>query len=86
MLLFMVYVFYHIPVIEKTAPTGTKVGDGLAFTEEEWPGFKALAYERLEVAADSSTAIEIRYDRKYYLIDFDMNGGYGAEPIYTRYE
>lgn len=73
-------------ITEGTAPTGTKVGDGLAFTEEEWPGFKALAYERLEVAADSSTAIEIRYDRKYYLVDFDMNGGYGAEPIYTRYE
>ncbi|MBE6779932.1 MAG: hypothetical protein E7545_03025 [Ruminococcaceae bacterium] len=68
------------------APTGTLVGDGLAFTEEQWPGFKPLAYERLEVAADSSTAIEIRYDRKYYLIDFDMNGGYGAEPVYTRFE
>ena len=73
-------------ITESTAPTGTKVGDGLALTEEEWPGFKSLAYERLEVAADSSTAIEIRYDRKYYLINFDMDGGYGAEPVYTRYE
>ena len=73
-------------ITKSQAPTGTLVGDGLAYTEEQWPGFKPLAYERLEVAADSSTAVEIRYDRKYYLIDFDMNGGYGAEPVYTRFE
>jgi len=73
-------------VTQSKAPTGTLVGDGLAFSEDEWQGFKPLAYERLEVAADSSTTIEIRYDRKYYLIDFEMNGGYGAEPVYTRFE
>ncbi len=66
--------------------TGSTVGDGLALTEEEWAGFKPLAYEHLEVAADGSTVIEIRYDRKYYLVNFDMNGGYGTEPVYTRYE
>lgn len=66
--------------------TGSYVGDGLALTEDEWAGFKPLAYEHLEVAADGSTVIEIRYDRKYYLVDFDMNGGYGTEPIYARYE
>ncbi len=67
------------------ALTGSVVGDDLAFTEEELPGFKALDYERLTVAADGSTVIEIRYDRNYYLVDFDMNGGYGTEPVYTRY-
>ena len=67
------------------AVTGTVVGDGLALTEEQLPGFRALAYEKLAVAADGSTVIEIRYDRNYYLVDFDMNGGYGTEPIYTRY-
>ncbi len=67
------------------ALTGSVVGDGLALTEAQLPGFKALAYEHLTVAADGSTVIEIRYDRNYYLIDFDMNGGYGAEPVYTRY-
>ncbi|MBO5200667.1 MAG: InlB B-repeat-containing protein [Clostridia bacterium] len=73
-------------VTEGKALTGSIVGDGLALTEERLPGFKALAYERLKVAADSSTVIEIRYDRNYYLVDFDMRGGYGAEPVYTRYE
>lgn len=65
--------------------TGAIVPEGLAKTEEELPGFKALAYEKLEIAADGSTVIEIRYDRNYYLIDFDMNGGFGTEPVYTRY-
>ncbi len=67
------------------ALTGSTVGDGLALTEAQLPGFKPLAYEKLVVAADGSTVIEIRYDRNYYLVDFDMNGGYGAEPVYTRY-
>ena len=67
------------------ALTGSVVGDGLALTEEELPGFKPLAYEKLTVAAVGSTIIEIRYDRNYYLVDFDMAGGYGSEPVYTRY-
>lgn len=76
----------HYDLITKSqAITGTVVGEGLALTEEQLPGFKALAYEKLTVAADGSTVIEIRYDRNYYLVDFDMNGGYGSEPVYTRY-
>lgn len=67
------------------ALTGSTVGDGLALSEAELPGFKPLAYEKLVVAADGSTVIEIRYDRNYYLVDFDMAGGYGTEPVYTRY-
>ena len=65
--------------------TGSIVPEGLALTENELPGFTPLAYEKLTVAADGSTVIEIRYNRNYYLIDFDMDGGYGTEPIYTRY-
>ena len=49
------------------------------------PGFKDLPYESITVAADGSTIVEIRYDRNYYLVSFDMEGGYGTEPIYTRY-
>lgn len=76
----------HYDLITKgKALTGSVVGDGLALSESELPGFKALAYEKLTVAADGSTVIEIRYDRNYYLIDFDMNGGYGTEPVYTRF-
>lgn len=48
-------------------------------------GFSALYYERLTVAADGSTVVEVYYDRNYYLVDFNLGGGYGVEPIYTRY-
>ncbi|MBQ2863637.1 MAG: InlB B-repeat-containing protein, partial [Clostridia bacterium] len=67
------------------ALTGSIVPDGLALSEAELPGFKSFPYEKLSVAADGSTTIEIRYDRNYYLVDFDMNGGYGTEPVYTKY-
>lgn len=79
------YVIDHDLTTTEKALTGSIVGDGLGLNETEFPGFKALAYEKLVVAADGSTVIEIRYDRNYYLIDFDMNGGYGTEPVYTRY-
>ena len=66
--------------------TGSVIGDGLAMTELELPGFKSLAYEKLTIAADGSTVVEIRYDRNYYLVSFDMQGGFGVEPVYARYE
>lgn len=48
-------------------------------------GFYSLLYERPAIAADGSTVIEIYYDRYYYLINFDMDGGYGTDPVYARY-
>ncbi len=63
------------------ALTGSQVPDCEMFID----GFSPLFYERLTVAADGSTEIEIFYDRSYYLVYFDLDGGYGVEPIYTRY-
>lgn len=65
--------------------TGSIVPDNLALTKDELPGFKALAYENLTIAADGSTVVEIRYDRNYYLVSFELGGGFGTEPIYTRF-
>lgn len=79
------YSIHYDLITTGQALTGTLVPEGLALTEVQLPGFKSLAYERLPVAADGSTVVEIRYDRNYYLVDFDNNGGYGAEPVYTRY-
>ena len=50
-----------------------------------YDGFYALLYERPNIAADGSTVVEIYYDRYYYLMNFDLDGGYGVEPIYARY-
>ena len=49
-------------------------------------GFTALYYDKdVRIAADGSTEIEIYYDRNYYLVTFDLDGGYGTEPVYARY-
>lgn len=73
-------------ITNKQGLTGSHVGSGLAFTEAELPGFRSLAYdETLVVAADGSTVVEIRYDRNYYLVSYDLSGGYGTEPVYTRF-
>ncbi|MDY4487697.1 MAG: InlB B-repeat-containing protein [Candidatus Limivicinus sp.] len=50
-----------------------------------YEGFTALLYEKPAIAADGSTPVEIYYDRNYYLMNFDLDGGYGVEPIYARY-
>lgn len=67
----------------KKAFTESQVGDKLA---KEYNGFTALLYDTTtKVAADGSTVVEIYYDRNYYLMSFNLNGGYGVEPIYARY-
>ena len=64
--------------------TGQQVGNAL---EKVYDGFVALLYDSAsEVAADGSTVVEIKYDRHYFLMNFDLGGGYGVEPIYARYE
>ena len=52
---------------------------------KSYEGFYSLIYERPNVAADGSTVIEVYYDRYYYLMTFDLDGGYGTEPIYARF-
>lgn len=67
----------------RTGYTESEVGAGLAKTYE---GFTALLYDiTTKVAADGSTEVEIYYDRNYYLLSLDLDGGWGADPIYARY-
>lgn len=49
------------------------------------PGFTRLYYVPETIAADGSTVFECYFDRNYYLINFDLDGGYGVAPIYARY-
>ena len=68
----------------KKGYTKNAVGEGLARTDYE--GFYSLLYDTaMEIAADGSTVVEVYYDRYYYLMNFDLDGGYGVEPIYARY-
>lgn len=64
--------------------TKSEVGAGLAKTD--YTGFYSLLYDTTtKIAADGSTVVEIKYDRYYYLMNFNLDGGYGVEPIYARY-
>lgn len=49
------------------------------------PGFTSLFYQPDTIAADGSTVFEVYYERNYYLMEFDCDGGYGADPVYVRY-
>ena len=67
----------------KQGLTEDPVGTGLAKTIE---GFTSALYDTtIEIAADGSTVVEIKYDRNYYLLNLNLDGGYGADPVYARY-
>lgn len=69
-----------------TGLTGSSIGITHADVENKYDGFYALLFdESATIAADGSTVVEIYYDRNYYLMSFDLDGGYGVEPIYARY-
>ena len=73
----------------KNGYTESQVGNGLeknTNTDTNYSGFYSLLYDTTtKIAADGSTVVEIYYDRYYYLMNFDLDGGYGVEPIYARY-
>lgn len=69
------------------ALTGTIVSDDDLIPNGGSPaGFSKLYHYPEAVAADGSTVFECYYDRTYYMIKFDMDGGYGTEPVYARYD
>ena len=52
-----------------------------------YEGFTRLLYDSsAKIAADGSTEVEVYFDRNYYLMMFDLDGGYGVEPTYAPYE
>lgn len=68
------------------AKTGTIISDdALKLSAGEAEGFTKLYHYPEAVAADGSTVFQCYYDRNYYMLKFDMDGGYGTEPVYARY-
>lgn len=68
-----------------TAFTNAHVSS-LGDLSREYEGCYSLLYDdTVRIAADGSTVIDIKYDRYYYLLNFNLDGGYGVEPIYARY-
>lgn len=49
-------------------------------------GFRCKGIPQTTIAADGTTVVDIYYDREYYTVTFDVNGGInGPEPIYAKY-
>lgn len=74
----------------ETATTGKAFTNALVSSlgdlSKKYDGCYSLLYDNtVRIAADGSTVIDIKYDRYYYLLNFDLKGGYGVEPIYARY-
>lgn len=75
------------------APTGTRFTDAeieltlddAAAAGVNLEGFTLLTFQPEIVAADGSTVFEVYYDRNYYTVNFDLDGGFGVDPIYERY-
>lgn len=67
----------------KTGLTNSLISANL---KKEYDGFNALNYNTdVKIAADGSTIVEIKYDRNYYMLSLNLDGGFGVEPIYARY-
>lgn len=71
-------------------PTITELtGDIDAYTEaaaNNMPGYHCKGVPQTAIAADGTTKVEIYYDRNYYTVTFDVNGGVdGPEPLYAKY-
>ena len=68
------------------ALTGTIIAnEALGLDEVRARGFTKLYHYPEAVAADGSTVFECYYDRNYYQVKLDANGGYGSEHIYARF-
>ena len=64
-------------------------GDIDAYTKavaESKPGFICKQVPEQTIAADGTTTVKIYYDRIYYTVVFDVNGGInGPKPVYGKY-
>ena len=89
------YFFQNINDDQYTEHTGLykskKAKTGTIISDEELKlsgldGFTKLYHYPEAVAADGSTVFQCYYDRNYYILKFDMDGGYGTDPIYARYD
>ena len=69
--------------VDGVGETGTR--PSLSQVNKAIPGFTSLYYEPDLIAADGSTIFHVYYERNYYLMEFDCNGGYGTDTIYVRY-
>ena len=76
--------------LAKTEPMTGTTGEETAAKAEETAGFTAKKFTQAKIAADGSTVVKIRYDRKIITLTFDadngeekttLSGKFGAEIV-----
>lgn len=76
--------------LAKTEPLTGTTGEETAAKAEETAGFTAKEFAQAKIAADGSTVVKIRYDRKIITLTFDadngkenstLSGKFGAEIV-----
>ncbi len=88
--------YTEIPALMQSgnAKTGTVFADeelaSLIEDNSNLPSNFANGYKLLHaipdmVAADGSTVFQVYFDREYYSVNFNLDGGYGVDQIYDRY-
>ena len=68
-----------------TLTNGVTVGAQPAITINSYEGFTMVSKDVPATAADGSSVASVYYDRKYYRLMFDLDGGFGVDNIYARY-
>ena len=60
-------------------------GHQLTITPDAVPGFQVLYFDEPVLAANGTTSVNVYYNRSWYLMNFDLDGGYGVDPIYAKF-
>lgn len=60
-------------------------GHQLKITPDAVPGYQVLYFDEPILAANGTTSVNVYYNRSWYLMNFDLDGGYGVDPIYAKF-
>lgn len=56
------------------------------YFNKTYQGYSVLSNDIDYIAADGSSIYDVFYNRNYYLMNFNLDGGYGVEPIYAKFD
>lgn len=71
--------------LKETKTYYAKTGTLLSQDTTPYEGFRQVAYKYPTVSGDGQMVLEIKYDREFYKIIFDLNGGIGVTDLYVQY-
>lgn len=72
--------------VEKKGLTESRIPETYETQKDKYAsdGFYCLLYDVDQISADGTYVQRIFYDRNYYMVKFNLAGGYGVESVYDR--